>query len=49
MACAKHESNKLRDKEFNMQILYKDTISMIDAQLKIHQTLCNNIIEKYGF
>ncbi|KAJ1437398.1 No apical meristem-associated, C-terminal domain [Sesbania bispinosa] len=56
MTCAKHERNRLRDKEirlknkeFDMQILYKDIASMSDAQLQIHQKLCNKIIEKKNF
>ncbi|KAJ1418068.1 No apical meristem-associated, C-terminal domain [Sesbania bispinosa] len=56
MVRAKHERNRLREeeiklknKELDMQLLYKDTASMSDAQLHIHQKLCKNIEKNMDF
>lgn len=55
LACAKHESNrlkekenKLEEKEIYLQILFKDITKMTYIQLQLPQSIFNKIREKYG-
>jgi hypothetical protein len=44
----KEEKLKIKEKEFDLQILFKDTTAMTDTQLRKYEILCRLIRVKHG-